>query len=406
MGAQMSLDLDRIAPQVEKMTAHIDAGDAERQKHLAKALSVLCDSSVNLEDLKNKIESGKTSWMPAEPVENLSNKYAPVLPPENFSIVATDGSQIDVDRHHSTRYFLINIGSVYLEYGEAADAILESTPQLYFDKKDLVMTAPDGSNREIPIEGSLLGIKRDIEEFKYLAQTAASLKKDIPALLLADGTLIRWTLMSKDIPEFIVSEFLEKGFLKCLDDIKKIGEGKKIALASYISFPRSADVTGTIRIAVCPYEPVNCDKCRREHADGDYPCSIVDEVQDKDLFLTLLEEGERSALFISRSSIQERYGMHRIYFYYVKVEDEIARIEIPEWIALNDTLLNLTHTLILDQCRRGQGYPVALSEAHEQAVVTAADRENLQALVEASLSEKNIEITTSAKSFSKRTRWI
>jgi hypothetical protein len=39
-------------------------------------------------------------------------------------------------------------------------------------------------------------------------------------------------------------------------------------------------------------------------------------------------------------------------------------------------------------------------------VVTAADRENLQALVEASLSEKNIVINTSAKSFSKRTRWI
>jgi NurA-like 5'-3' nuclease len=129
-------------------------------------------------------------------------------------------------------------------------------------------------------------------------------------------------------------------------------------------------------------------------------------VQDKDMFLTLLEEGERSALFISRSSIQQRYGIHRICFYYVKIEDEIARVEIPEWIARNDALLNMTHTLILDQCRRGQGYPVALSEAHEQAVITAADRANLQTLVEASLSEKNIEIITSAKSFSKRTRWI
>jgi hypothetical protein len=402
----MSLDLDRIASQVEKMTAHIDAGDAERQKHLAKALSVLCDNSINLDDLKNKIAAGKTSWMPAEPVESLSNKYSPGQPPENFSIVATDGSQIDVDRHHSARYFLINIGSVHLMYGDGADAILESTPQLYFDKKDMVMISPDGSNREITIEGNLLGIKRDIEEVKQLAQMAASLEEDIPALLLADGTLIRWNLMSKDIPEFVVTEFLDNGFLKYFDEIKKLSESNNIALASYISFPRSADVVGTVRIAVCPYDPVNCDKCRREHVNGDYPCSVIDGVQDKDLFLTLLEEGERSALFISRSSIQERYGMHRIYFYYVKITDEIARVEIPEWIALNNALLNLTHTLILDQCRKGQGYPVALSEAHEQAVVTAADRENLQTLVEASLSDKNIEIITSAKSFSKRTRWI
>ncbi|MDD3678499.1 MAG: DNA double-strand break repair nuclease NurA [Dehalococcoidales bacterium] len=402
----MSLDLDKIAPQVEKMTEHIDAGDAERQKHLAKAMSVLCDNSLSLDDLKNKITSGKISWMPAEPVENLSNKYSPGKPPANFTILATDGSQIDVDRHHSTRYFLINIGSVYLKYGDSPDALLESRPQLYFDKTDLVMASPDGSNREVAIEGSLLGIKRDIEEFKCLTQMAASLKEEIPTLLLADGTLIRWNLMSKDIPEFIVSEFLEKGFLKCLDDIKEISDKKMIALASYISYPRSSDVVGAIRIAICPNEPVNCDKCRREHPNGDYPCNVVDGIQDKDLFSTLLENGERSAVFISRSSIQERYGLHRIYFYYVNIEDEIARIEIPEWIARNDTLLDITHTLILDQCHKGQGYPVALSEAHEQAVVTAADRESLQALVEASLSGKNIQVNKSAKSSSKRTRWI
>ena len=402
----MSLDLDRIASQVEKMTSHIDSLDNERQKHLAKAMSILCDNSQDIDDLKNKIETGKISWMPAEPVEKLSGKYCPGQPPKDFIIIAADGSQIDVDRHNSARYYLINIGSVYLKYGDNADARLESIPRLYFDKTDLVMTSPDGSNREIPIEGNLLGIKRDVEEFKHLAEAAASLKDDIPALLLADGTLIHWNLMSKDIPEFVVNEFLENGFLKCFDEIKKISEEKTVAPASYISFPRSSDVVGTIRIAICPYNPVNCDKCRRDNPGGNYPCSVVDGVQDKDLFLTLLENEERSSLFISASSIQQRYGAHKIYFYYVKIDDEIARVEIPKWIAENDRLLDLTHTLIIDQCRRGQGYPVTLSEAHEQAVVTAADRENLQTLVEASLSEKNIGVNTSAKSFSKRTRWI
>jgi hypothetical protein len=400
----MSLDLDRIASQVEKMTAHIDSLDDERQKHLAKAMSVLCDNSLNIDDLKNKIDSGKTSWMPGEPVEKLSNKYCPGQPPKDFCVIAADGSQIDVDRHNSTRYYLINIGSVYLEYGNNADARLESIPKLYFEKTDLVMTSPD--KYEIPIEGNLLGIKRDIEEFKYLAQVASSIDETCPALLLGDGTLLRWTLMSKDIPEFIVEEFLENGFLKYMNEIKKLSEKKKIALASYISFPRSSDVVGTIRIAICPYNQVNCDKCRRDNLSGDYPCNVVDGVQDKDLFQTLLENSERSAIFISTSSVQKHYGAHKIHFYYVKVDDEISRIEIPGWIAKNDELLSLTHTLILDQCRRGQGYPVALSEAHEQAVVTAADRENLQALVEAFLSEKNIEVNSSAKSFSKRTRWI
>ncbi len=402
----MSLDLNKIAVKVEEMAAHISIDGDQRQRHLAKALSILCDNSTDIEKLKDKIACGKISWMPAEPVEALSNKYPPKIAPEDYTVMATDGSQIDVDRHHSTRYFLINIGSVYLHYGENPQAQLESIPQLYFDKKDLVMTSPDGNNREIPIEGNLLGIKRDIEEFRHLSKMATSLKENCPTLLLADGTLIRWNLMSKDIPEFIVEEFLEKGFLKCLDDVKKLGESKQIALASYISFPRSTDVVGAIRIAICPHNPPNCDSCRKNNNNGEYECSVVDGVRDKDLFDTLLDNGERSALFISRSSIQQRYGVHRIYFYYVKIDDEIARVEIPEWIAKNEESLNLTHTLILKQCRKGQGYPVALSEAHEQAVVTAADRENLQTLVGISLSERDIQVDTSAKSFSKRTRWI
>jgi hypothetical protein len=35
----------------------------------------------------------------------------------------------------------------------------------------------------------------------------------------------------------------------------------------------------------------------------------------------------------------------------------------------------------MDQCAKGRGYPVALSEAHEQAVVRAADRRSFDELV-------------------------
>ena len=75
-------------------------------------------------------------------------------------------------------------------------------------------------------------------------------------------------------------------------------------------------------------------------------------------------------------------------------------------MATDESLLSLAHALILDQCRRGQGYPVALSEAHEQAVVTGADRENFWQLVESSMVEEHMPTPGSAKSFSKRTRWV
>jgi len=68
--------------------------------------------------------------------------------------------------------------------------------------------------------------------------------------------------------------------------------------------------------------------------------------------------------------------------------------------------LNLTHNIVLDQCKRGQGYPVALSEAHEKAVVTGVDREQFWELVEESLIEEKISSYTSTKNRSKRTRWV
>jgi NurA-like 5'-3' nuclease len=130
-------------------------------------------------------------------------------------------------------------------------------------------------------------------------------------------------------------------------------------------------------------------------------------IQDRELFSSLLEEGERSPLFISQSSVVRKYyGNHQIYFFYLRVDEEIARVEIPEWVAMDEGLLDLTHSLVADQCRRGQGYPVALSEAHEQAVVTTADRENFWQLVESSLILESLPTPTSGKSRSKRTRWV
>ena len=197
---------------------------------------------------------------------------------------------------------------------------------------------------------------------------------------------------------------MNKGFLRHLEEIRKLNKDKRLALASYISFPRSTDVVNALRVAICPHDPADCDRyCPNKAKD----CDVVAGVQDRELFFNILAPGERSALFISQSSIvQKHYGVHWVYFFYLRVDDEIARVEIPQWVAKDESLLNLAHALVLDQCRRGQGYPVALSEAHEQAVVTDADKENFWQLVESLLVEEHLPTPTSAKSFSKRTRWV
>jgi GNAT superfamily N-acetyltransferase len=400
----MSLDLTKVAAQVGSMVARLKASGEERRKRLQTALDTLNDKSIDLEGLKKKIDASQTTWLVAGLVDGLGPRYkAPPLPPE-FTVIATDGSHIDVDRHQSTRCYLINIGAVVLDYGANPQALLDNFPALYFGDEELVI-APGGRGRAQPIEGALLGIKRGVDECHRLAALATELPKDSSSLALVDGSLILWGLAGQTYPDFVTEALLVKGFLRHLEEMKRLNAERRLALASYISFPRSADVVNALRVALCPHDIIDTDKDCGECTSRE--CEAVAGVQDRELFASILDEGERSALFSSQSKIvRDHYGGHWVYFFYLRVDGEIARVEVPQWVAQDETLLDLTHGLVLDQCRRGQGYPVALAEAHEQAVVTGADRESFWQLVELLLIGEHLPAPTSAKSFSKRTRWV
>ena len=398
----MSLDLSKVASQVTGMVTQRKKGSAERQERLSYALSTM--QAADFEKLQKKVAVSRTTWLVTGLVDGLAQTCPSPAPPAEFTILATDGSNIDVDRHRTARCYLINIGTVVLKYGVNPDAKLDSFPHLYSGDAELVI-APQGTrDREQVIEGTLLGIKRSVDECSYLAKLSTELPSDSKSLALLDGSLILWGLGSKDYPDFVIEALLENGMLHYLDEIRKLNQNRQLALGSYISFPRSNDVTNALRVALCPHEVVDTDHCTDCKTRN---CEKIAGINDRDLFDRILKKGERSSLFINRSSVvREHYGIHQIYFFYLKSDEEIARIEVPQWVAVNPELLNLTHSLVLDQCRRGQGYPVALSEAHEQAVVTGADRENFWQLVESSLIEEHMPTSASAKSQSKRTRWV
>jgi hypothetical protein len=393
----LSLDLNRVAGQVGEMIARLRASVRDRDERLRFALETLHSQSGSLPALAEKIAAARTTWLVAGLVDGLDACILPPPLPADFTVLAADGSHIEVDRHRAARCYLLNTGRVTLRYGGAPGAALESVPQLYAAAEDLVVTSPDGRGREVPVEGNLLGAKRSVEECRHLANLAAGLPQGTTALALLDGSLVLWGL--EQYPEFVGDTLLAKGLLPQLDRLRQSGA----ALASYISQPRATDVVNVLRVAVCGREKTDCDHCPVPERD----CAALAGLQDRDLFFNLLAPGERSALFVSQSSVvREQYGEHRVNFAYVRLPDEIARIEMPQWVADKPEMVGLTHALALDQCRRGDGYPVALSEAHEQAVVTVADRENFWRLVEAGLVSGHLPTPGSGKSRSKRTRWV
>jgi len=403
----MALDLHKVANSLSAMAGDLTISGASRAEKLCQALELFSSSS-DISALKEKIATSKTSWLVAEIGEGLKGKYLPIDEPEDFTVLATDGSQIDVDRHRGTRCYLINIGTVALRYGSNASAILDSQPMLFSKEEELVARPEEYvPGRELMIEGSLLGIKRTVEEFRFLADLCAQSPEKTPALALVDGSLIMWGLLSKEYPDYIVDEVLDRGVLKEMEKIRQMNRERQVALASYISFTRSTDVVNALRVLACPHEKSDCDRYCTGITAEERPCAGLDLIQDRDLFWQWLDCDERSDVFASRSKINcTRYGSQRVYFYYLKTANEIARIEVPEWVAKDSGLLNLTQSLVVSQYKKGHGYPVALSEAHEQAVVTGADRENFYHLMDEYLAGAKLPISISAKSLSKKTRWV
>ena len=170
----MSLDLARVIGQIVDLAASLKSRERERQAKLDFALKTLKSSAADLDRLRQKVETSKTTWLVAGPRERVDLCQSAPPCPEDFIVLASDGSHIDVDRHQSAHCFLINIGMAQLRYGRNPDAELFSFPSLYFKDDEVVIASADG--RQIPIEGQLLGIKRSVEECRLLAERASELK--------------------------------------------------------------------------------------------------------------------------------------------------------------------------------------------------------------------------------------
>jgi hypothetical protein len=180
----------------------------------------------------------------------------------------------------------------------------------------------------------------------------------------------------------------------------------RIPVASYISYPGARDVVNSLRVWLCQQQAIDCSNCSSSQVMD--ICRALVWILDRQLF-GFLGAGERSETFDSTSAILDRYGIHRIQFFYMDVGGEVARIEAPQWVMNDSELLGLVQAIVFDQCRRSgiyPPYPPALQEAHEQAVISTTERRLVETLVERVLARKGVVHTTSAKDRSKRRRAV
>ena len=391
----MPLQLEVLSQGLARLAAR--ATDAARQELLEEARQRLCElGAVALRDrLRNR--DPRFPWLTAIPTgDTMGAAHSGRLPSPPFSVVASDGSNIPPDRHSPVRFYVMNVGLATLTYGPHSDARLEAVTHLAWEEEELYLN-PGREN--IPIEGPRLGMKMAVVELGALLGAAREATQ--PVLGLLDGSLILWGLQSEE--GSVQSAFLGE-YLSALSELRRAD----IPLVSYISYPGGQDVANSLRVSLCQSHPAQCGDCVLPPPAQEL-CQLLGTVRDREIFSELLEAGQRSDIFESTSAILARYGEHRIQFFYLHNGDEIVRLEAPQWVMRHGGKRDLVQGLVLDQCRRGGGYPSyppALQEAHEQAVITTTERRLVEEMVAQALAARGIVYIRSAKESSKRRRGV
>lgn len=390
--------LDHIATkqQINLMVRDQRSGQRATGNKLERAYQEARRWTVDWQILAEKVGRSKPAWLTAEIVEPVTIQRSKPERPAEITVVATDGSQLFPDRHEVAACYLINIGIIVFHYGTGERPILTSKPTLFYAEDELFL---EWNGKRTPVNAEMVGVRRGIMELESLSE----LTDKIPsprrkAVALSDGTLIDWTLEGK--PDDFRNDMLKRT-LAAFDRFEKAD----VPVAGYISSSNSADVVNALRVGLCPEDVVPaCESCpqRALHPDSP-PCTAVEGVYDRALFGRILKKpGDRSVIFGSTSEILKEYGRHRIFFFYINVGFEIARIEVPEWVARDAEKMNLVHGVICDQVEKGKGYPIILAEAHEKAVVRGGDRELFYSLLSETYVRGGVRSEISRKNISKR----
>ena len=393
------LDLAKLAGQIPGISQHMHQEAIASQKRLELARELQQQASTRQTELIEiqKQWRDRALFAAATPIESLDCPIDIPKPPYSHSVFATDGSQISPSHHEIAYCYLINVGQIMLHYGQSLHPLLDSLPEVFYKAEDLQVSRNWGIRLE-----EWMGYRRTVSEAEMLAEMACDWvlppgdHQDVPNLAMVDGSLIYWFL------DGLPLEARDKILLSILAAWERL-RTTQIPLMGYVSASRSIEGLNFLRLQTCQYEHPNCVVNCGEIVDK-YPCQKIDALRDSTFWAAQLQPGQRSPLYRSNVKMLDLYEeSQRIYFCYVNVGAEIARVELPAWVVEDSTLLDRSLSIMLAQVHKGYGYPVALAEAHNQAVVRGSDRARFFRLLEQQLIKAGLRnVGTSYKEARKR----
>jgi len=368
----MSLDFQQVQDQVRQLgeTALERQRDLDKKRELADQL--LEKFARQFDFLQQRVEQAAHNDPTLRCALPLSPKVAapealnaafPTPPlPRKATILAADGSQISPDRHAEVQYCLINVGTIQMNLNSA-----EPPRPIIFSK---LLYNQELFTTHGMITDATLALMRDTNERTKLADLAENLEK--PVITFTDGQM-----------ELMVSAGEESttGFQKYLEDyrlaLRRLHQ-QGVIVSGYLEKPFSSPLARLLEVASAPDEKLA--KIQEYHP--------LQGVMDFGIFSALLKPGERSAIFSLRSPSAKFYKDElTLHFFYLNVgrpgRHWVARIDIPAWVARDADQVDVLQAVLIDQCRimGGRFYPYLLHRAHETAVVTFEDKEQVTQMI-------------------------
>ncbi len=290
-------------------------------------------------------------------------------------VLAADGSQIEPNPHASVYFALVNVGAVAMAAGIPPRTHVTST-----------LWTP-----EALASGHLqVSLQRDLRERAVLAEIAealhtgkppadgtsweafvADLPAEAPVLALTDGPLELWGAKDDEGSSFRLALEAYRKSLETLQRYQAIAAG-------FVDKPHANLVVHLLELALLDKAPSKHEAQAISRGDA-----RLQGVTDTALFGRLLKPGQRSAVFALASQSRNDYtGALALHFFYLNTsldpeQPNIARVEIPAWVAEDAEALATLHAVLVWQSRRVPQipYPYILHRAHEVAVVHREERD-------------------------------
>jgi len=382
----MSLDFLQVSQQVKKLGEKAIQHQLDLKIKLTESCELLDQQAQDVDNLQLKVQEVTRTYDPtlrcAMPVSEALNARFP-LPAliEGITLIAADGSQIFADRHAEVEYCLVNTGAIWMRYGSAEAPVTSIHSNLIYAEQ---------------LEGmsdDRLSLQRDMAERVRLLELA--IEAQTPVITLTDGPLELWTTTLEE--GSVVGEF-KKSLEIYLSMLRKLCELNAIT-AGYVDKPGADLVVRLLEVARATEEDIPKMKTYRPFRG----------VTDIALFKDILQPGERSAIFgIQSRSARHYQGELGLHFFYLNVgrleHPYLARVEIPRWVVEQPSMLDNLHAVLVSQCGMigARRYPYLLHRAHETAVVSMEDKEQVTQMIAQELRRRGLEgAGQSAKQYNK-----